>query len=165
MHQMFTSMRAILITFLLLGTQYCCKDNKKPIKQTEVSFKKEGELTLYKITTDSTKITLDVEIADTEYDVQTGLMYRNSMENTQGMLFVFPDVRERFFYMKNTRIALDLMYINDNKVIVSFQKNAQPFNETSLPSNAPVQYVLEVNAGLVDTWGLSIGDTIAFVTY
>ncbi|WP_246067759.1 DUF192 domain-containing protein [Changchengzhania lutea] len=159
-----TYMRSILIIFLLSGSVHSCKEDKKAVKQTEVTFKKEGELTLYKITTDSTKVTLDIEIADTEYDVQTGLMYRNSMQNTQGMLFVFPDVRERFFYMKNTRIPLDLIYINDNKKVVSFQKNAQPLNEDSLPSNVPAQFVLEVNAGLVDTWGISVGDTIDYTT-
>lgn len=135
-----------------------CKEDKKVIKQTEVSFKKEGELTLFK--SDSTQVTLDIEIADTDYDVQTGLMYRDSMEDNQGMLFIFDNEEPRYFYMKNTRIPLDLIYISKNKKIVSFQKNAQPFDENSLPSNAPAKYVLEVNAGLVDKWGLNVGDNI-----
>ena len=78
------------------------------------------------------------------------------------MLFVFDDVTERYFYMKNTKIALDLIYINEDKAIVSFQKNAKPFDETSLPSNALAKYVLEVNAGLVDIWELSVGDSIDY---
>jgi uncharacterized membrane protein (UPF0127 family) len=78
------------------------------------------------------------------------------------MLFVFEDELPRSFYMKNTRISLDLIFINENKKIVSFQKNAQPFDERSLPSNAPAKYVLEVNAGLVDTWGLIIQDSISY---
>ncbi len=144
-------------TFFFIG----CKDNKKVIKQTEITFTKEGELTVFKAS-DSTKVTLDIEIADTDFDTETGLMYRNSMENNQGMLFVFDDESERFFYMKNTKIPLDLIYINANKNIVSFQKNAKPFDESSLPSKAPAKYVLEVNAGLVDTWKLSVGDSILF---
>ncbi|WP_147679137.1 DUF192 domain-containing protein [Algibacter pacificus] len=139
---------------------YHCKDDKKTITQTEVHFTKEGELTITKA--DDSKVLLDIEIADTDYDIQTGLMYRNSMKTNQGMLFVFEDVTERYFYMKNTRIPLDLIYIKENKTIASFQKNAKPFEETSLPSNAPVKYVLEVNAGLVDNWELSVGDTINF---
>src|SRR5690606_9076978 len=78
-----------------------CKNEKKSIKQTEVTFKKEGELTIYKAA-DSSTVSLDIEIADTEFDRETGLMYRSSMENTQGMLFVFEDEQPRFFYMKNT---------------------------------------------------------------
>ena len=151
----------ILPVFLVFFTT--CKEDKKVIKQTEISFKKEGELTIFKAA-DSTKTTLDIEIADTEYDTQTGLMYRNSMETNQGMLFVFKDARKRFFYMKNTKIPLDLIYIDNTNKIVSFQKNAKPFDEASLPSNAPAKYVLEINAGLVDKWGISLGDSISFST-
>ncbi|WP_405291124.1 DUF192 domain-containing protein [Algibacter sp. Ld11] len=148
---------AISVTVLSLSN---CKDETKPIKQTEILFKREGELTITKA--DDSKVVLDIEIADTDFDIQTGLMYRNSMEKKQGMLFVFDDVSERYFYMKNTKIPLDLIYINENKTIVSFQKNAKPFDETSLPSNAPAKYVLEVNAGLVNLWKLSVGDSIDY---
>lgn len=152
-----------LVVFLLITISISsCKKDKKVIKQTEISFTKEGELTLFKTTTDSTKVLIDIEIADTDYDIQTGLMYRNSMEDNQGMLFVFDDVTERSFYMKNTKIPLDLIFIDGNHTIVSFQKNAKPFDESSLPSNAPAKYVLEINAGLVDTWNLSVGDSISF---
>ena len=140
-----------------------CKEEKKNLKPTAITFKKEGELTLFKSKSDSIILKLDIEIADTDYDVQTGLMYRNSMQENEGMLFVFPEMRERFFYMKNTRIPLDLIYIDNNKFIVSFQENAKPLNESSLPSKAPAQYVLEVNAGLAEKWLLEVGDRIEFI--
>tara|TARA_R110002111_G_scaffold190753_1_gene257024 strand:+ start:4465 stop:4947 length:483 start_codon:yes stop_codon:yes gene_type:complete len=150
-----------IVLILALGIVFAsCKDEKKVIKQTEVSFKKEGELTIFK--SDSTQINLDIEIADTDFDIQTGLMYRNAMEKNQGMLFVFDDAQPRSFYMKNTQISLDLIFINENKTIVSFQKNAKPFDESSLPSNTPAKYVLEVNAGLVNEWIVSVGDSINF---
>lgn len=127
-----------------------------------VTFKKEGTLQLKKAANDSVIQTLDIEIADDEYQIQTGLMYRNKMADNQGMLFLFPAEAERSFYMKNTRIPLDIIYIAADSSIVSFQKNAEPFNEASLPSNAPAKYVLEVNAGLSDAWGLGVGDTLVF---
>ena len=70
---------------------YSCKENKKQsISITkEINFNKEGELFLKKTTTDSVFRTLDIEIAETEYETQTGLMYRPNMENNQAMLFVF----------------------------------------------------------------------------
>lgn len=139
-----------------------CKEEKKELKQTEVSFKKEGELSIYKATTDSIIKTLDIEISDSEYEIQTGLMYRSSMEENQGMLFVFPDVTPRHFYMKNTQFALDLIFIDDDNRIVSFQENAKPFDESSLPSNAPAKYVLEINAGLVNAWGINVRDSISY---
>tara|TARA_R110002126_G_scaffold56762_4_gene151287 strand:- start:1237 stop:1728 length:492 start_codon:yes stop_codon:yes gene_type:complete len=155
--------RLTLLTTLSFSLFFIsCKEKKKVIKQTEVTFTKEGELTVFNAS-DSTKVSLNIEIADTDFDIQTGLMYRNSMENNQGMLFVFDDETERFFYMKNTKIPLDLIYINANSKIVSFQKNAKPFDESSLPSNASAKYVLEVNAGLVDIWRLSVGDSIKFI--
>jgi len=150
----------ILIISLIGFTS--CKNEEKAIKPVEVSFKKEGELTLYKSTSDSIIAKLDIEIADTDYDVQTGLMYRNSMLNTRGMLFVFPTMRERYFYMKNTRIPLDLVYLDNQMYIVSFQENAQPFNEDQLPSTVPAQYVLEINAGLAEKWLLEIGDRMEY---
>ena len=154
--------RLILLSSLLFGLFFIgCKDNKKVIKQTEVTFTNECNLTIFKAS-DSTKVTLDIEIADTDYDIQTGLMYRNSMKKNQGMLFVFDNEQERFFYMKNTKIPLDLIYINANRDIISFQKNATPFDESSLPSKAPAKFVLEINAGLVDTWDVSIGDRVDF---
>jgi len=152
----------LVVAFGLLTLCFvACKEDKKTIEQTTIIFKKEGELSIIKVA-DSTEIKLDIESADTEFETQTGLMYRDSMAKYQAMLFVFDDVTERYFYMKNTKIPLDIIYIGANKSIVSFQKNAKPFDENSLPSNAPAKYVLEVNAGLVDTWGLSVGDKIEY---
>lgn len=139
-----------------------CKEEKKSVKQTEVMFKKEADLTIHKISTDSTEIKLDIEIADTDYDIQTGLMYRSSMETNQGMLFVFDDIVERYFYMKNTQIPLDIIYLDGNRKIVSFQKNAKPYDETSLSSYVPAKYVLEVNSGMADAWSLKEGDSISY---
>lgn len=143
-----------------------CNDQKKAnaVKQVTITFKKEGELQLIKAVNDSLIVSLDIEIADDDYQTQTGLMYRKSMAQHQGMLFIFPDIDYRSFYMKNTEIPLDIIYISEAKTIVSIQKNAQPMDETSLPSEGPAKYVLEVNAGLSDEWNLEKGDRIAFST-
>lgn len=139
-----------------------CRNQNKEVKPVEVSFKKEGELKLYKSQSDSLIVKLDIEIADNDYDVQTGLMYRNSMQDDRGMLFVFPTMQPRYFYMRNTKFPLDLIYLNKDKTIVSFQENAKPFDESSLPSQVPAQYVLEVNAGLAEKWLLEIGDRMEY---
>lgn len=152
-----------LLTLLVLVLVFTsCKEETKTIKPTKISFKKEGELTLYKSTNDSIIAKLDIEIADTAYDTETGLMYRDSMEENQGMLFVFPSMQLRSFYMKNTRIPLDIIYLNAEKNIVSFQENAKPLDESSLPSQVPAKYVLEVNAGLAEKWLLEIGDRMEY---
>jgi uncharacterized membrane protein (UPF0127 family) len=150
--------------FLALAVVFNCKDNKPTtIEDTVIiSFKKEAILSIKKADSDSIIKTLDIEIADDDYKIQTGLMYRTQMEANQGMLFVFPDEDFRSFYMKNTKIPLDIIYIGANKTIVSVQKNAKPFDETSLPSEAPAKFVLEINGGLFDQWQLEVGDSIDF---
>lgn len=147
-----------------LVLSFSCKDSASEIvpKSANISFKKEGVLKLKTSKTDSLIKALDIEIADDDYSIQTGLMYRNSMENDEAMLFIFPNEAYRNFYMKNTRIPLDIIYIGADSSIVSFQKNAKPFDETSLPSNAPAKYVLEINGGLSDEWQLKIGDKVDF---
>jgi len=139
-----------------------CKEEQNTVKPIVISFEKEGVLTLRKATSDSIISTLDIEIADDEYQTQTGLMYRDHMDKKQGMLFIFPDERPRSFYMKNTHIPLDIIYINSNKKVVSIQENAKPFDETSLPSEGAAKYVLEINSGLSNTWNIEPGDHVEF---
>lgn len=161
-------MKKIFISAAIVGslfTFYNCKDNKSSENKSltkEISFSKEGELQLLKAENDSIIASLDIEIADDEYSTQTGLMYRHSMAENQAMLFVFNNMQPRSFYMKNTEIPLDIIYLNAEKEIVSIQKNAKPFDESSLTSEAPSQYVLEINAGLSEKWKLEKGDKISF---
>jgi len=154
--------RYLTFGMILVALLTCnCKENKtEEIKTERVSFTKEGELQVFK--KDTLIVTLDVEFAETDYEVQTGLMYRSAMENHQGMLFIFSNSAMHSFYMKNTEFPLDILFLDENQKMVSFQKNAQPFNESSLSSKVPVKYVLEINAGLSDQWNLVEGDSITF---
>ncbi|KAA3623355.1 MAG: DUF192 domain-containing protein [Flavobacterium sp.] len=149
---------AVLAAILTMNS--CKETQEKKSLTKEVSFKKEGELSLLKAETDSIVARLDIEIADDDYETETGLMYRKSMQDDRGMLFVFDDEIRRSFYMKNTEFALDIIFINSKNEIVSIQKNAKPLDQTSLPSEAPAMMVLEVNAGLSDQWKLEPGDKI-----
>lgn len=161
--QLFLKFGLFIFGFALLTS---CKEDRRTKTEDKVvvSFKKEGTLTLKKAKTDSIIKTLDIEIADDDYETQTGLMYRTTLETNHGMLFIFPDTQMRSFYMKNTKISLDIIYIDEDFTIVSFQKNAKPMNETSLPSDTPAKYVLEINGGLSDEWQLAVGDKISFST-
>lgn len=149
-----------IISILLLVS--CKTDSKSEIKTDTITFTKEGDLTVYKSKTDSIIANFDIEIAESDYETQTGLMYRTSMEENQGMLFIFADVAMHSFYMKNTEFPLDIVYIDENRKIASFQKDAKPLDETGLSSQVPVKYVLEINAGLSNKMGLQVGDSIAF---
>jgi uncharacterized membrane protein (UPF0127 family) len=162
----FSPMRRVAIFTLLGFTLLSCKrEAKNSIKTEPVVFKKEGELRIFKAEKDSLLKTLDIEIAESDYETQTGLMYRQSMKDNQGMLFVFQDVRMHSFYMKNTEFPIDIIFIKADSTIASFQENAQPLNENGLSSQVPVQFVLEVNSGLAEKWLLEVGDRVEFQKY
>lgn len=103
-----------------------------------------------------------IEIASTDQQREQGLMYRDSLGADQGMLFVFPAEAPQAFWMKNTRIPLDILYIGANGTIVSIAENAQPYDETSLPSQAPAQYVLEIPGGMCAARGIQAGDSVSW---
>ena len=151
------------ILFMVIFSVFSCKEKSKKIVKTEpVVFKKEGELSIFKQKVDTLITSLSIEIAESEYETQTGLMYRESMAKDQAMLFIFPDERIHNFYMKNTAIPIDIIFIKEDLTIASFQENAKPFDETGLSSQVPVKFVLEVNAGLAQKWLLEIGDKIVY---
>lgn len=142
------------------------KSSKKPVKKAEPyepKFRKDGDLWLIKAVTGDTLMHMDVEYANTQSSIEYGMMYRKTMDETMSMLFFMGNMQMRSFWMKNTYVSLDIIYIDDRFQIVSIQKNAKPLNTNSLPSEAPAMYVLEVKGGLSDKIGLQKGDMINFV--
>jgi uncharacterized membrane protein (UPF0127 family) len=106
---------------------------------------------------------VEVEIARSSYELAKGLMDRTTLPHNQGMLFIFEEMAPRSFWMRNTRISLDIIYVDDKKKVVSIQKNAIPQSDESLPSSGPAQYVVEVNAGFCDTYNIQPGDSLTFL--
>lgn len=125
-------------------------------------FRKEGVLSFISKEKGDTISTISIEIAETDDERARGLMDRKSMADSLGMLFIFPAPEEQSFWMKNTYISLDIMYVDENMEIVSIQKYATPLSEESLPSFKKAQYVVEVNAGYVDKKKIKYGDKIVF---
>ena len=138
-------------------------DFKRPkiIIEQKVLFQKEATLDLLQSNGDLIS-TLNIEIANSPYERETGLMYRTSMEKNQGMLFVFDEESILTFYMKNTYMSLDLIFISEKKEIISIYKNAKPNDLSSISSKLPSKYVLEVIQGVSDNLNLKIGDKINY---
>ena len=101
-----------------------------------------------------------VEIADDEMERQRGLMHREPLADDRGMLFQFPDVAERGFWMHNTPSPLDIIYIDPYGRIVSIAKNAAPNSDAIIPSNGPAMGVLELRAGRADEIAAKPGDKV-----
>ncbi|WP_438961986.1 DUF192 domain-containing protein [Nonlabens sp.] len=152
----------IISIFAITALSSCRHKEANILTDADITFTKEATGYLIKKGTQDTIQTLDLEIADTDYDVQTGLMYRTSMKNNQAVLFIFQEEQPLSFFMKNTLIPLDIIYLKADGTIDSFAKNAKPMDETLLPSAGPAQYTLEIKAGLAEKWGLDIGDSLVW---
>ena len=101
-----------------------------------------------------------VEVADDAIERQQGLMHRQELPRTAGMLFVYHTTRVVSFWMKNTFIPLDMIFLDETGTIVHIHENAVPLDLTSISSQRPTRYVLEINAGMSRLLGLSIGSEL-----
>lgn len=103
-----------------------------------------------------------VEIADTPEKREIGLMYRKELARDRGMIFLFPYESPQSFWMKNTILPLDMIFINGDKKIVGIVEQAKPFSLDPRGVPAPSQFVLEINGGLAKSYGLRPGDRVRF---
>ncbi len=107
----------------------------------------------------------DVEIAANNEDRARGLMFREHLDRDSGMLFVYEKVGVYSFWMKNTLIPLDMIWMNEEKEVVYIQSNAAPCKTTQCPTynpNKSALYVLELNGGVANESGIAIGDKSVF---
>ncbi len=98
-----------------------------------------------------------VEVANNARDRARGLMGRPSMPMGSGMLFVYHRTGPLAFWMRNTLIPLDIIYMDETGTVVDIAHNAKPLDETALPSKKPGRYVLEINGGLARALGIQAG--------
>ena len=134
---------------------------KNKTEDPDYIFKKQGELTF--LTQDKqVKSKIDVQFADNEFDRELGLMYRKKMEENQGMLFIFPQESIQTFWMRNTFISLDMIFINSDKKIVTIRRNTTRLSDNTYASTEPAQYVLEVVAGFCNKFNIQVGDKVSW---
>ena len=103
-----------------------------------------------------------VEVARTEQQRARGLMYRKKLSPHQGMLFLFDRDEIQSFWMKNTYIPLDMLFISDAKVVVGIVENAPPMTEAQQQVDAPSRFVLEVRGGFCASQGIGVGARARF---
>ena len=87
-------------------------------------------------------IEIIVEIAQNEYQKSNGLMFRENLPENQGMLFTYDDELERYFWMKNTSVSLDIIFINSEYRIIKIHRSTKPYSEDLFPSEGPAQFVV-----------------------
>jgi uncharacterized membrane protein (UPF0127 family) len=107
-------------------------------------------------------VPVTVELARTPAQQSLGLMYRKELGASAGMLFIFDTTVEHPFWMKNTVLPLDMIYLGEDRKVVGIVKDAVPFTTTSRTVGVPSRYVLEVNAGFSAKHGVATGDQATF---
>jgi uncharacterized protein len=102
------------------------------------------------------------ELAVTPEEHERGLMYRKSLAPDAAMLFVFQRDDVRFFWMKNTYIPLDMVFVNSRLEVTGIYRSAKPLDEKTVTSWSPAMYVLEINSGKADQCDIGVGSKIKF---
>lgn len=120
-----------------------------------------GPLDAMEIATKSGVVVLEVEVARTEQQRETGLMFRKQMPERQGMLFDFKQDQPVYMWMKNTYIPLDMLFIRADGTIARIEAMTTPFSERTISSGEPVRAVLELNGGAARRLGIAPGDRVS----
>jgi uncharacterized membrane protein (UPF0127 family) len=136
---------ALWVSFAVIGVSACQA-------QPQVSI----------MTQEGREIAFQVEVADTPAKREMGLQYRRDLAEGRGMIFLFPREEQLSFWMKNTPIALDMIFISAERKIVGIVENTVPFSLDSRSVSGRSQYVLEINGGLSRRYGLRPGDSVRF---
>lgn len=112
------------------------------------------------IITSNGSFKFSVEIADDAAERSRGLMFRETMLPTHGMLFDFGETSPVMMWMKNTPLSLDMIFIKENGQVARIASNTVPFSQTIVSSGEPVSHVLELNAGIAKQIGLKLDDKV-----
>jgi uncharacterized protein len=114
------------------------------------------------IQTDSGERSFASEVADSHEERMRGLMFRTSMKDDEGMIFLFPREEQLSFWMRNTLIPLDMIFVKADRTILGVVENAQPRTDTPRFVQGKSQFVLEVNGGLAKKLGIKAGQAVSF---
>ena len=152
----------VLLFFLVLVMASCRNESPSPAPVSKlISFREDGSLDFLRM--GESILSLRIEIADTDSLRERGMMQRTSFPPESGMLFLFDREEVRQFWMGNTPLSLDLLFISADSVIIDISKYARPYSDEPIISAAPAQFVLEVPGGFVDARGIVEGDMVRWM--
>lgn len=151
-----TALLIVLLTLLVGSAFLYIYSGHNLINVSTMEYEKEAIIK----TGDGKTYEFEVELALTYAAVNKGLMYRQTLDERSGMLFLFGKSEPRMFWMKNTLIPLDIIFIKEGGRIHHIHKNAVPLDETPISSQGDVIAVLEINGGLTSELGIKPGDTV-----
>ncbi len=144
----------LLLSALLLLAACEAEDDALPVLEGPPAFEQEGTLTFLR-PDGSAAATIAIEIAETQAERARGLMARREMGYDRGMLFLFSEADTTGFWMKNTPMSLDIIFVGPDSQVVSIARRTTPFSEETIYPGAPKQFVVEVRAGFAERFDLT----------
>ncbi len=155
-------MLLIILLVAMILAWGCKKPETEPVEQApKYEFRKDGILEIIG-QDNAVKTSFEIEIVQKEEEVMRGLKNRDKMEANQGMLFIFANPDYYDFWMQDTYLPLDMLFIGADKIIFQIHENAQPFSEERISPIKPNSYVLELNAGIAAAQKIKTGDRISW---
>ncbi len=161
---------ALLLVIVGLIVYFVLKNDSDALIYTQneaidVQFNKQGKLLFIDGVSGETLSEIDIEVADDDQKRARGLMYRKAIPENGGMLFIHEYESIQSFWMKNTFIALDMIFVNSDNEIVTIHHNTSPMKDWSYTSTEPALYVVEVNAGYCHLNDITKRDKIEFTVF
>jgi uncharacterized protein len=145
--------RSLLLILVVVAPLAACDDAQSRSDSTLI------------IATRSARHTFTIELARTRSQMERGLMFREQLAADHGMLFLYDSDRAVAFWMKNTLIPLDLLFIGSDGTILQIAKRAVPLSTAVIAAQMPVRAVLEVNGGTADRLGIAVGDRVLYSAF
>ena len=156
------ALRGILVLFSALLLAGCSRSDAPASNVSEdIPFRPDGVLDFIRPDS-SISARIFIEIAESPEAQATGLMYRRSLPEKGGMLFIDGAPSMRSFWMKNTALSLDILFVDEAGEIVNIVKRTTPYSEEQILSTGPAQYVVEVRAGFTDKFSITDNDRISW---
>ncbi len=135
---------------------------KAPKAPAGPTFTKQGELQFLDGNSGALLKAIDIEVKQDDYGRQQGMMWRRSMEDNQGMLFIMERAEPQSFWMLNTFISLDIIFVDESFQILNIREKVPPETLDPQPSTGNALYVVEVAGGFCQKYGVKAGDKISF---
>lgn len=150
----------LIVLFVIVVIVLNTGSSKPPAPVKDIPFREDATLSF--IRDGDLLDTITIEIVEKPAEIQRGLMFRESMREDRGMLFIFPQSKVQSFWMRNTHIPLDIIFINGAREILKIARHTKPLTDTPIVCERPAKYVLEVNAGFAEEYDIQPGDRISW---
>ena len=152
---------AVILTSLYF-TEFRSRVPPVSVPRENVNFRNDGRLYFINPDRKDTLAGIDIEMADNDQSRARGLMDRDSLGFDRGMLFIYQQAQVLNYWMKNTRISLDIVFVGYDRKVKYIASHATPYSTNPITGFYPAQYVIEVNAGFCDSHNIKAGVLIEF---